>query len=990
MNKNIRQITAITLVLALVVGCFAALPWTANAAPEPVPGNPGWKAEYSKNANKGIQLPTLWDRGDASGDKIPSNAHSADYPGLYFYWDDKQKDDGVLLVNEDVFKYFQDDYTYKLPGPNFKKDATDFKTITFAKGDPGFVLTAKNSNNYWGYKIAKSTGKVIDTVNGKDIYAYAIPKQIQYINDKGKTTTEDVKNINMVFIDGQYKDAWFVIGKRWLNEVGRDWGTGDHNFDFSGMFTESKAYPSLWEKLSFKNGYELGMNKVPINNYNEAMNGKKITVTENPIPGFEEISGGTSKTITVHSNTLPTVLFKNQKQWADIIIEKIWKDADGNEITDEAQLAKLTAKFTINGKAAELGANKVKEGAYIVRETWCTEGYNLISINGKKVTDDVIIDKNGINVEVNAGKTETVKFVNKDPAPPIGRQTFEKWVENADGIKVRIDVWEPNGDYTIADLCAGITFKLYTEHAYMAKDFSNPVATATLNEHGVADFTTDLRSRFVGNTFEEGYYYIVEELSDLAETVFTKPTDGILVYITRSSIVDKANFDYDSKYTIVNGYNSPKHTAGLGYPGLNNGGDLFYIGVKNSETGDEFASFCAHGGSKNFAGESGQGCSGYVVIFKPGMGDLENPEMDKAYYNILAALNWIQDEVGDLRLTNGPYGLVTTQRVVAQTVIWALLGNIDVTSEAFQNTNLTSEEMEYVLNALDAANEGYVGEITNLVYMVCEHHHEFETCQPQLVPIYGTTQFVNKLRDNPSFDVSFTKTKYGGVWAVEADEFAFDLFKIVDGTEVYVETCTTAAGGVVTAKGLTSGDYVFREVWAYAIGTGNDDSYALVWKPIYPDNDADGLYFTIAVNGVVTWAGYDGDDKPTVDNVFYCKHSVVWSADYYYGMQTKEKIRLPDGSWINIFAEGNTYCPHTGTLTVLTTVPATCYNGGYTIAYCSGGCDVTTVFGVTPSLVHNYVLESGYWPYDSDKGEYVHAGDWYRCTLCGATECRLF
>ncbi|MDR0492872.1 MAG: hypothetical protein LBH74_04450, partial [Nitrososphaerota archaeon] len=197
--KTYKNIIAPVLVFALVVGCFTGLFYT-NAAPTPVFGEPAWKVEYSKSANMGTPEGRLWDRGNAAGDKIPSNAHSADWPGLYFYWDDKQKDDGVLLVCDAVFDLF--DSNYKHTGTGFE----------FGAGDPGFVLTAKNSNNYWGYKIARSTGKIIDTVNGMDIWAFAIPKQMQYLNSKnGKIETDDLKNINMIFIDGTYKRGSLTV-----------------------------------------------------------------------------------------------------------------------------------------------------------------------------------------------------------------------------------------------------------------------------------------------------------------------------------------------------------------------------------------------------------------------------------------------------------------------------------------------------------------------------------------------------------------------------------------------------------------------------------------------------------------------------------------------------------------------------------------------------------------------------------------------------------
>ena len=93
-------------------------------------------------------------RSNASGVKITSNAHSADFPGIFFIWDSKQKDAGYLKVEEWIF----DDYE-------------------------SFVLTAKMSNEYWDFPIAVQPGQ--DAVDG--CYIFFIPKVIG-------------KNINMVFL----------------------------------------------------------------------------------------------------------------------------------------------------------------------------------------------------------------------------------------------------------------------------------------------------------------------------------------------------------------------------------------------------------------------------------------------------------------------------------------------------------------------------------------------------------------------------------------------------------------------------------------------------------------------------------------------------------------------------------------------------------------------------------------------------------------------
>ena len=265
--KKYRKIISVLLTLVMVL----ALVIPAFAASKPVPGNPAWDVKYK--AAKVID-PAMGPasnipnnpRDNASGDKITSNAHSADFPGLYFYCDDKQKDNGVLLVADWVFDLFVD-------------------------GE--FILTAKNSNNYWGYNITPDEGQLIDGV-----YAYGISKQIKYneVDNKGKVTakTDDLKNINMVFIDGKYKDAKFEIEKYWYDAKGN-------------AVTDADVIAELNELLSFNGGtYNLGVNPVKITDYKTAYYGKKIVVTEAPIEGYETLEGtSTSHSFTVKYNDDP-------------------------------------------------------------------------------------------------------------------------------------------------------------------------------------------------------------------------------------------------------------------------------------------------------------------------------------------------------------------------------------------------------------------------------------------------------------------------------------------------------------------------------------------------------------------------------------------------------------------------------------------------------------------------------------------------------------
>ena len=121
-------------------------------------------------------------RTNAKGPKIPSNAHSADFPGIYFYWDSKQKaEDCWLLVKPEVFEKYE-----------------------------GFVLTKKVSNMYYDYGISKKENQETITANGEEWYLFWIPSgHVKIWTEEGEELIEDQQlkkngnstfNINMVFI----------------------------------------------------------------------------------------------------------------------------------------------------------------------------------------------------------------------------------------------------------------------------------------------------------------------------------------------------------------------------------------------------------------------------------------------------------------------------------------------------------------------------------------------------------------------------------------------------------------------------------------------------------------------------------------------------------------------------------------------------------------------------------------------------------------------
>jgi len=601
------------------------------------------------------------------------------------------------------------------------------------------------------------------------------------------------------------------------------------------------------------------------------------------------------------------------------------------------------------------------------RKDWVTYSNNSGVINGK-------------NIQAHHGE-----LPDEDPE---GELAIEKKIKDG-GEYVSITAWLSKNYSNHKAIIDGMVFALYKADGPSGPKGEH-VKNGKINEEGTILF---------GNV-APGWYAVEEKFKGAAVGIFkTPPVWYVLVIDGEKAVINLTGhyesgtvgggFDYEAKYTIVNGYNSPKR-AGLEYKDpvtgenlLNNGGDFFYIGVKSAVTGVEYASFCAHGGSRAFAGESGMGCSGYVVVQRAGMADLENDEMAKSYDKILAALNWIEDNVGPLNAKNGPegYGLVTTQRVVAQTVIWALLGNIDIESEAFARANLTETERLLVIGALINA-DGYKGKIIDLVYMVCENHHNFNDCQPQLVPVYESGYIVNAPKEPDEFfgGVSFCKTVYGfdvdstlKYFGVDIKEFTFDLYKFDDDEEDYVffkELVKPNDKGVVSVDGLEPGKYVVKEAWSgyypfMDIFTG--------WKFVW--DDGDGLYFEIDNKGNTIW-DYDVDAVPVVNNVLYSKHTVFWTEGYYYGIQVKEKIQLADGSYVTIFNMGF------DDRLKLNIQDADCYNAAIWRFTADNDIGGGFEFRVGDALGHDYVYESDHWNFDDIEHPYID-GEWHRCTRCG-------
>ena|GEM_PF-1453001 len=151
--RAIVAATAVAAAAALIAPAAQGAP--SQGTPAAPPGTLTWNGADDRAVSVDIDA-TASTRENASGAKITSNAHSADFPGIYFVWDAKQKDAGYLKVDAAVFDQYD-----------------------------SFTLTIKESNTYWDFVIAPQPGQQL-TDDG--CYVFFIPKVFGN------------KNINMVFV----------------------------------------------------------------------------------------------------------------------------------------------------------------------------------------------------------------------------------------------------------------------------------------------------------------------------------------------------------------------------------------------------------------------------------------------------------------------------------------------------------------------------------------------------------------------------------------------------------------------------------------------------------------------------------------------------------------------------------------------------------------------------------------------------------------------
>ena len=154
--KKLCVVLAVLVAFGLVLGsCSNPVVGSENLVIPRSALGPAWDSLVDKAFKNDIHFDLNNTRNDASGRKVTANAHSRDFPGITFIWDEKQKDVGYLKVDANLFQK----YVY-------------------------FVLTTKNSNEYYDFRIEPAPGYKTTPDN---CYVFFIPKA-------------NGKNINMVFI----------------------------------------------------------------------------------------------------------------------------------------------------------------------------------------------------------------------------------------------------------------------------------------------------------------------------------------------------------------------------------------------------------------------------------------------------------------------------------------------------------------------------------------------------------------------------------------------------------------------------------------------------------------------------------------------------------------------------------------------------------------------------------------------------------------------
>jgi len=387
------------------------------------------------------------------------------------------------------------------------------------------------------------------------------------------------------------------------------------------------------------------------------------------------------------SITYAQVAFTNGEVWK-------WSPADGFSTNGGGNNPGFVLVFPADWKIAYVDKGNKNDSDSFIRFTGKINNFNISGFN--------------------QGKPDT-----PPPPPPGGTITLSKTVNG-----VALEMWLSNFNGKPADVLAGMIFKLCPASGDGGTIDRSAGVVGTLGADGII--------KFQGVNYTPRWYAVIEEFvpGSIAAQIFDNNVQPFYIYFDGESVTGRVvGFDYDALYRVA--YDT-SNIRRMNYPGLNGGGEFFPMNLVNTSTGQSYPSFCANGGSERFAGDNHLGCSGYLVCSK------NEPYNKASFVDFLSAFNYIEDHFGNL----------AENRVITQIVTWALLGAINVNSYEFTMVDISSYERAAVMATMQNF-KGYAGQgnIVDLVYFECENHaHDYQYCQPQIVPLYGTLEFVNRPR----------------------------------------------------------------------------------------------------------------------------------------------------------------------------------------------------------------------------------------------------
>ena len=181
MKKVLTGLLVLTAIGLMLVACMNPINNLGGGVKTTGSGNNGGPVVLNETDKIAVAIivPTVSGRTNASGKDISSNAQGAAVPGMYFFWDPKQKDNGYLKVEATMF---------------LKYDS--------------FVLTTKEANKYWDFLI-KLQDNQAKTDDG--YYVFYIPKQEKNIN--GVWISDYVAGGLPAYIEELYASEDGLIGR---------------------------------------------------------------------------------------------------------------------------------------------------------------------------------------------------------------------------------------------------------------------------------------------------------------------------------------------------------------------------------------------------------------------------------------------------------------------------------------------------------------------------------------------------------------------------------------------------------------------------------------------------------------------------------------------------------------------------------------------------------------------------------------------------------